>query len=162
MSRNKLIIILVALILPLSGCLDSQLAETSAGGGLSMYSFNGQDAAGSMDDTGGDVLVDVELDSGDSILWSEVFIRISVDYGQKNTCGDSNHDSDDDSNCVFTSYGNGDDDSSWELGEGITISEGDYDLCDGANGGGCDIDVEITNWDGMMLGSLTLFADGNY
>ena len=131
-------ILMVAITVVLAGVLyvwASSLAGDSAGGSLDTYTWNNNDASGSMGDSTNDALIEVTMASGSALDWSRVAIIISVDGGTPQACSDSG-------SCSFTTFESGND-KAWEAGEGITIMENGQDLCDGEDGG-CAIKVTIT------------------
>lgn len=138
---------------------ESMYAEESTSGNLDMYYFSDRDAAGQMSNSTGDSLIHIMMEQGDSLSWSVVKITIVVDGGRSITC-DEYYDSDDYSPCVYYT----DDDYRWNVGEEITIVEGNNeDLCDGSIGG-CNVDVTITkkgvgNEDDKVLRNILSYAD---
>ena len=133
--------------------------ESTTSGSLDIYDFSDRDAAGQMSNSTGDNLIHIMMEQGDSLSWSVVRITIVVDGGNSLTC-DEYYNSDDYSPCVYyTSDGAG-----WNVGEEITISEGNNDdLCDGSNGG-CYVDVTIIklgvgNEDHKVLRQILAYAE---
>ena len=138
---------------------NSMYTEESTSGNLDMYYFSDRDAAGQMSNSTGDSLIHIMMEQGDSLSWSVVKITIVVDGGPSITC-DEYYNSDDYSPCVYYTY----DDFRWNVGEEITIVEGNNDdLCDGSIGG-CNVDVTITklgvgNEDDKVLRNILAYAD---
>jgi hypothetical protein len=110
-----------------------------SGGSLDFYSFMSNDAAGTMDDGGNNALVEIMMTQGTDLNWALLKVVISVDGGTPTACGDA----DSDMGCTWTPFEGDGNDQAWEVSEGITISEGSGDLCDGFNGG-CEVQVTIT------------------
>ena len=146
-ARSIIAIPMIALLM-LSGCIND-LAEESAGGGLSIYNFDGQDAWGEEN------LVEVSMQSGDNLDWDRVGITISVDGGTPQTCSEGTNTG---SSCEYESYQGGGNSYQWEVAEGITISGDCYDNC------GCNVDVTITkrgvgSEDDKIVGQVSAYAD---
>jgi len=156
-------ILMVAITVVLAGVLyvwASSLADDSTGGGLDKYQFDSRDAAGSMSSDAGDALVHVKMTQGDDLSWSVLRVSIVVDGGNSFTCVEAAKD-DGTADCTYTT----DDDNDWSTSEEITISEGDMDMCDGADGG-CDVDVTLTkigvgNEDDKVIREVSAYADAN-
>ena len=122
------------------------------------WEFTDRDASGDMTDGGGDNLVHVKMTEG-ALSWSVLKVVIVVDDGAAYVCAEAG--SDDDAACTYTI----DSDSTWSAGEEITISEGDTNLCDGANGG-CTVDITLTKKgvggeDSKVLQEISAYADAN-
>ena len=135
-------ILMVAITVVLAGVLyvwASSLAGDSAGGTLDAYTFAKDDAAGTMSDAGGEPLVEISMTQGTDLNWAMLKVSIKVDGGTPTACGDA----DSDAACTWTPFEGVGNDQEWEASEGITISEGSGDLCDGTDGG-CTIQVTIT------------------
>jgi flagellin-like protein len=156
-------ILMVAITVVLAGVLyvwASSLADDSTGGGLDKYQFSSRDAADTMSDAAGEKLVHIKMTNGDGLSWSVLKVSIVVDGGNNLVCVDASKD-DGTADCTYTT----DEDSSWSVPEEITISEGDVDLCDGADGG-CDVDVTLTkigvgNEEDKVIREVTAYADAN-
>ena len=139
---------------------DMFLAPENEDGGLSMYQFDGRDAAGPItDDTNTqDDLVYVQMTQGDPLSWSVVRISIVVDGGPSHLCGEEWNN---DSACTYTVS----DDKHWEVPYEILISEGNENLCAPSSGKEyCDIDVTITKMgvggeDDRVLYSSSMIAE---
>ena len=115
-------------------------AQDTAGDGLSLYLFEGSDAAGPVTDdiNTQDDLVYVKMTQGDPLSWSVVRISIIIDDGVSNECGEEWNN---DSACTYTVS----DDQHWEVPYEILISEGDEDLCKPTTGKEyCQILVTVT------------------
>jgi len=127
---------------------------------LPTWQFDDRDAAGSMSSDAGDALVHVKMTQGDDLSWSVLRVSIVVDGGNSFTCVEAAKD-DGTADCTYTT----DDDNDWSTSEEITISEGDMDMCDGADGG-CDVDVTLTkigvgNEDDKVIREVSAYADAN-
>ena len=135
--------------------------NTGGTGNLVTYTFSARDAAGVMSSAGGENLVHIEMTQGDSLSWSVVDVKINVDGGAALYCVASDQ-ADGTESCAYTTDG----DSSWDVPEEITISEGaNVDLCDGSVGG-CDIEVTITklgvgNNADAVIAVKNAYADAN-
>ena len=157
-------ILMVAITVVLAGVLyvwASSLADDSTGGGLDKYQFDSRDASGVMSSDAGEKLVHVKMTQGEDLSWSVLKVSIVVDNGNTFNCVDASKDTDNTADCTYTT----DDDNSWSTSEEITISEGDMDMCDGANGG-CDVDVTLTkigvgNEDDKVIREVSAYADAN-
>ena len=157
-------ILMVAITVVLAGVLyvwASSLADDSTGGGLDTYQFSDRDAAGTMSDAGGEDLVHIAMTQGDDLSWALLKVSIVVDGGASMTCDEAG-DADADSSCTYAK----DSDNHWQTSEEITISEGDADLCDGSDNGGCNVDVTLTkvgvgNEDDKVIRTVNAYADGS-
>ena len=155
-------ILMVAITVVLAGVLyvwASSLAGDSAGGSLDAYTFSDEDAAGTMSDSGGDALVEITMTQGTDLNWAMLKVSIKVDGGTPTACGDA----DSDAACTWTPFEGDGNDQAWEASEGITISEGTGDLCDGTDGG-CAIAVTLTktgtgNDADKVLGTINAYAE---
>ena len=138
---------------------DSMYAEESTSGDLDLYQFDDRDAVGVMSDSGNDSLVNIKMIQGNPLSWARLKVSIVVDNGQSLTCVDESQDTTD----ATCTYAVNTDDSNWDVAEEITISEGDYDLCDGSNGG-CTVDVTLTRigvgeQHDMVISNIMAYAD---
>ena len=157
-------ILMVAITVVLAGVLyvwASSLAGDSAGGTLDAYTFSEADAAGTMSDSGGDALVEITMTQGTDLNWAMLKVSIKVDGGTPTACGDA----DSDAGCTWTAFEGDGNDQAWEASEGITISEGSGDLCDGTDGG-CEIQVTITkmgtgSYPDTVLAMVNAFASAS-
>ena len=156
------IAVFVALSVVLSAVMyvwASSLAGDSAGGSLDAYQFDDRDAPGSMSDGAGDALVEITMTQGTDLNWAMLKVSIKVDGGTPQSCGEAGGDD----ACSWTPFEGSGNDQAWEASEGITISEGTNDLCDGEDGG-CSIEITITkkgtgsNPD-MVLATVNAYAD---
>ena len=135
--------------------------DSNNNGGLDLYQFSDRDAAGSMNESGGDALVHIAMTQGDDLSWAVLKVSIVVDGGASMTCDEAGS-ADATSQCTFAK----DDDNYWSTSEEITISEGsDTNLCDGTNGG-CSVDVTLTkigvgNEDDKVIRTITAYADAS-
>jgi hypothetical protein len=132
------------------------------GGSLDTYAFSDNDAQNNpaMSDDSGDALVEITMMQGSDLNWAMLKVTISVDGGTPIACGEDGNTEADCTWAPFEGLGN---DQAWEAGEGITISEGDVDLCDGSDGG-CQVDVTLTKQGvgsdaDMVIGSVNAYAD---
>ena len=157
-------ILMVAITVVLAGVLyvwASSLAGDSAGGTLDAYVFDDADASGSMSDSGGDALVEITMTQGTDLNWAMLKVSIKVDGGTPVSCGEAGGDD----GCSWASFEASGNDQAWEAAEGITISEGTGDLCDGEDGG-CSITVTITkkgtgNDADKVLATVNAYADSS-
>ena len=156
-------ILMVAITVVLAGVLyvwASSLAGDSAGGSLDAYTWNDGDANGAMSDGSGDALVEITMGQGTDLNWAMLKVTIKVDGGTPVACGESG---DADADCTWTPFEGSGNDQAWEAGEGITISEGDTNLCDGSDGG-CSVDVTLTKKGtgsdaDKVIGEVSAYAD---
>ena len=129
------------------------LAEGNTDGNLALYSFDGEDATGSVTSGTGDDLIRVSMSQGGDLNWASVSVRISIDGGAPITC--SNH-GDSTGVCELVEYGNTGD-QYWSVGDGVTIIESGQDLC---TEGTCVIKVTITDTrEGKTLDETTAVAE---
>ena len=122
------------------------------------YIFSEADATGTMDDGGSNALVEITMTQGTDLNWAMLKVTIKVDSGTPTACGDA----DSDAACIWTPFEGEGNDQAWEASEGITISEGSGDLCDGTNGG-CEIEVTLTKMGtgqdaDKVLGTVNAYA----
>jgi flagellin-like protein len=157
-------ILMVAITVVLAGVLyvwASSLAGDSAGGSLDAYTFSDADAAGSMSDGSGDALVEITMTQGTDLNWAMLKVTIKVDGGTPQSCGEAG----DDTTCTWTPYEGSGNDQAWEASEGITISEGNTNLCDGEDGG-CSLEVTLTKKGtgsdaDKVLATINAYADSS-
>ena len=133
--------------------------ESTTSGSLDRFQFDSRDAAGVMSDSGNDSLVHIKMTAGNPLSWSVLKVNIVVDDGQSLNCIDESQDTTD----AACTYAVNTDDSNWDVAEEITIFEGDYDLCDGSNGG-CNVDVTLTrlgvgNQNDVVLAVVSAYAE---
>ena len=138
MKSRKLTGLLFAIILSLAGCTGDleadEPAEDNDSPGLSIYNFNASDSSDNLTNNTGDNLVDILMAQGESLNWSSVEIRISINSDAPVYCVAD----DSSASCTYAS----DSGLTWDVGESITISEGsNEDLCDGSTG--CNVEVTI-------------------
>ena len=114
----------------------TSLAEGNTEPGLSFYDFSVSDAGVSHSSASNESLAYVQMTSGDNWNWARVNLQLSVNDGAymqctnpQETIGNSCHLSNDDG------------DTSWTVGESVTLSEGFDDLCDGSSV--CNIRVKL-------------------
>ena len=155
-------ILMVAITVVLAGVLyvwASSLAGDSTGSGLDTYQFTDRDASGDMTDGGGDDLVHVKMTQGNGLSWALLSVSIVVDDGASYTCQEVGTA---DAECTYTI----DDDKNWQVGEEITIAEGDNtNHCAGTDGG-CTVDITLTKIgvggeDSKVLFETSAYADAN-
>jgi hypothetical protein len=114
----------------------TSLAEGNTDPGFSMYDFDVSDAGTSLSSASNETLAYVQMTSGDDWNWARVNLQLSVNDGAymqctnpQETIGNSCHLSNDDG------------DTSWTVGESVTLSEGFDDLCDGSSA--CYVRVKL-------------------
>ena len=154
MNRSKIFkVFLLAATLLLAGCTgeaeegDDDSASPNDGPELT-YSFEGSDTTQDNSANGGDELLHVVMNQGDSIGWAAVKVTISVDDEAPVTCEAQ----DSSAPCTYDP----DNDQSWSVGESITISEGQNDICSE----GCNIAVVITNTqESKVLDSFEVYVN---
>lgn len=154
MNKSKIFkVLLLAATLLLAGCTgDAEEEEESAPSDdspqLSTYSFEGSDSAQDTSANGGDELLHVVMNQGDSIGWAAVEVTISIDDEAPIQCEPQ----DSSAPCTYDL----DNDQSWSVGESIMISEGQDDLCSA----GCNIAVTIKNTqESKILDSFETYVD---
>ena len=141
-------ILMVAITVVLAGVLyvwASSLAGDSTGDTLDTYVFTAEDANPNQDpDAGGDednpldALVRVGMQSGSGLNWGTLQVTIKIDGGTPMTCQETTQAADD-AKCTYEKYGDSGNAQNWEVGEGITISEGSADDCTT----GCTVEVTL-------------------
>jgi len=133
-------ILMVAITVVLAGVLyvwASSLAEGNTGSGLVLRNFSAEDAAGSPGAGTEDALVYVSMSQADDgINWAYVKLSISVDGGADKVCANPGADASS-SDCAV----DGDSDSTWNIGDQVTVSESGQNLCN------ADCSVTITLYD---------------
>lgn len=156
MNKSKIFkVLLLAATLLLAGCTgdaeeeeEEELAPSDDSPQLSTYSFEGSDTTQDNSANGGDELLHVVMNQGDSIGWAAVKVTISVDDEAPVTCEAQ----DSSAPCTYDP----DNDQSWSVGESITISEGQNDICSE----GCNIAVTITNTqESKVLDSFEVYVN---
>ena len=137
MTVDKILVLLLVVLLPLTGCLGMRANEPEPQPEPQpepdFVSFNSSDSIDSVTDGGSDNLIDVELISDHEFDWADIGVRISIDGDFPIYC----YQNDQNADCTF---GDGDGDSIWEQDEMITVLEGQNSLC---NSEGCEITIEI-------------------
>ena len=113
----------------------SSLAEANTGG-ATLYDFDVSNSGSSHSSASNESLAYVQMTSGDNWNWALVKLQLSVNDGAymqctnpQETIGNSCHLSNDDG------------DTSWTVGESVTLSEGFDDLCDGSSV--CSVRVKL-------------------
>jgi len=134
--------------------------DDDGGPSLDVYSFSSDDANNdpAMSDGSGDALVEITMNQGSYLNWAMLKVTISVDGGTPVSCGEAD---DAEADCTWAAFG--DNNQGWEASEGITISEGDVNLCDGSDGG-CSVEVTLTKKGtgsdaDMVIAYINAFAD---
>jgi flagellin-like protein len=134
-------ILMVAITVVLAGVLyvwASSLAGDSTGDTLDTYVWSATDgASGDTNATGGNILVRVQMDGGQELNWGVVEITITVNGATPESCGTDETGA----GCWYDKYQGSGDAEEWSTGEGIVISEGTEDICDGV--GACFVAVNI-------------------
>ena len=87
----------------------------------------------------GDSLVRMTMNQGQAINWAAVSVSVSINDGAPITCDKDSGDRE----CVYVDFGSDTSDQEWGVGEGITISEQNTQLCDGSEP--CKVDITITD-----------------
>lgn len=154
-------ILMVAITVVLAGVLyvwASSLAGDSTGDTLDTYVWSATDATpGDTNDSGGNALVRVQMDGGQELNWGVVEITITVNGATPESCGtDSTKEG-----CWYEAYQGSGDADEWSTGEGVTISEGSTDICDGSEA--CNVAVSIVkkgsgNTDSKVIGTVSASA----
>ena len=153
MNRSKIFkVFLLAATLLLAGCTGEAEEEEETvppnDGPELTYSFEGSDTTQDNSANGGDELLHVVMNQGDSIGWAAVKVTISVDDEAPVTCEAQ----DSSAPCTYDP----DNDQSWSVGESITISEGQNNICSE----GCNIAVTITNTqESKVLDSFEVYVN---
>ena len=137
-------ILMVAITVVLAGVLyvwASSLAGDNTGGSLELYAFDADDATGSPTTGDTDDLIRVSMTTGSEINWAAISIKISIDKEAPVTCNAPGADNET-IGCNLVEYGvTGD--QVWSVGDGVTISESQDNLCDSTQP--CSIEVIITD-----------------
>ena len=126
---------------------------------LELYVFTAEDANPNADPTTEtDALVRVGMQSGSGLNWSSLQVTIKIDGGTPMTCKDAST-ADDDASCTYEKYGDAGNDYLWQVGEGITITEGSADDCTAS----CNVEVTLIkqgagDTEDRTLGVVTAFA----
>ena len=94
-----------------------------------LYTFDAEDAGGTVTDGANDALVRLSLTMGSAIGWDVVEVTIIVADGTPMTCdrSEAGDGSDVTSDCYMVEYGTSDD-AIWSVGDGVTIYENGQDL----------------------------------
>ena len=104
-----------------------------------LYVFTAEDANPNADpSTDVDALVRVGMQSGSGLNWGTLQVTIKIDGGTPMTCKDAST-ADDDASCTYEKYGDSGNAQNWEVGEGITITEGSADDCTAS----CNVEVTL-------------------
>ena len=134
-------ILMVAITVVLAGVLyvwASSLAGDSTGDTLDTYVWSAVDgASGDTTNATGEDLVRVQMDGGQELNWAVVEITITVNGATPQSCGTDETGT----GCWYYDYQGSGDAEEWSTGEGIVISEGSNDICDGD--GACFVAVNI-------------------
>ena len=154
-------ILMVAITVVLAGVLyvwASSLAGDSTGDTLDTYVWSAVDASpGDTTENGTDALVRVQMDGGQELNWGVVEITITVNGETPESCGTDAAGE----GCYYVAYQGSGDSDEWSTGEGITISEGSEDICDGSVA--CNVAVSIVkkgagNADDKVIGTVSASA----
>ena len=115
-----------------------QYEEDSTGDTLDTYVWSAVDgASGDTTNATGEDLVRVQMDGGQELNWAVVEITITVNGATPQSCGTDETGT----GCWYYDYQGSGDAEEWSTGEGIIISEGSNDICDGD--GACFVAVNI-------------------
>ena len=148
------IVLVIAIAVVGSGVLyvwASSLAEGNTDGELMLYDFDASDAGEDTSNSGDDQLIIISMETGSDLSWSIVQIQISIDGAAPITCDNPGQSGGD---CGSIEYGNTAD-STWSVGDGVTIVESGSNLCSG----GCGIEYTIIDArEGMIIASGNSYA----
>ena len=148
------IVLLVAILVVGTGVLyvwSSSLAEGNTDGELMLYDFDASDAGEDTSNSGDDELIIITMNQGNDLSWSVVQITISIDGAAPITCDNPGQSGGD---CGSIEFGNTAD-STWSVGDGVTIVESGSNLCSG----GCGIEYTIIDArEGMIIASGYVYA----
>lgn len=148
------IVFLVAILVVGSGVLyvwSSSLAEGNTDSELFLYDFDASDAGEDTSNSGDDQLIIISMESGSDLSWSIVQIQISIDGAAPIICDNPGQSG---SDCGSIEFGNTAD-STWSVGDGVTIVESGSNLCSG----GCGIEYTIIDArEGMIIASGNSYA----
>ena len=104
----------------------SSLAEENSDGeSLMLYGFDGSDATPALTSAAEEELIYATMTQGDDLGWASIRIHISIDGSAYILCTQPGQTAD--TSCHVTDNG----DSTWDVGEAVTISEGSDNLCSG-------------------------------
>ena len=137
-------ILMVAITVVLAGVLyvwASSLAGDSTGDTLDTYVFTAEDANPNADPAAAeplDNLVRVGMQSGSGLNWGTLQVTIKIDGGTPMTCQETTI-AEENAKCTYEKYGDSGNDQNWEVGEGITIKEGDVADCTKS----CNVEVTL-------------------
>ena len=154
-------ILMVAITVVLAGVLyvwASSLAGDSTGDTLDTYVWSATDgASGDTTNATNEILVRVQMDGGQELNWGVVEVSITVNGETPRACGTD----DTVAACSYATYQGSGDAEEWSTGEGIVISEGSEDICDGD--GACFVAVSIVkkgagNSDDKVIGTVSASA----
>jgi len=133
-------ILMVAITVVLAGVLyvwASSLAGDSTGDTMDTYVWSATDGAnGDTTSAAEEILVRVQMDGGQELNWGVVEVSITVNGDTPQSCGTVAG-----AGCSYDKYQGSGDAEEWSTGEGIVISEGTDDICDGS--GACFVQVTI-------------------
>jgi hypothetical protein len=127
-------------------------------GTLDTYVWSATDgASGDTTNATNEILVRAQMDGGQELNWGVVEVLITVNGETPRACGTD----DTVAGCSYSKYEGSGDTAEWSTGEGIIISEGSEDICDGD--GACLVDVTIIkkgagNADDKVIGVVSAFA----
>jgi hypothetical protein len=121
-------------------CANTSGYNENAGEPLDTFVWSATDAAsGDTTTATGEALVRVQMDGGGNLNWGVIAILISVNGDVPESCEQSAGAVL--PGCGFEIYQGSGDPDEWSTGEGIVISEGTDDICDGS--GACFVQVTI-------------------
>ena len=128
---------------------------------LELYLFTAEDANPNADPTAAeplDNLVRVGMQSGSGLNWGTLQVTIKIDGGTPMTCQETTI-AEENAKCTYEKYGDSGNDQNWEVGEGITITEGSTDDCTAS----CTVEVTLIkqgagDTEDRTLGVVTAFA----
>lgn len=126
----------------------TSLAEPEAtDDGLQLYGFDGSDATPALTSAAEEELIYATMTQGDDLGWSRIRIHISIDGSAYILCTQPGQTAD--TSCHVTDNG----DSTWDVGEAVTISEGSDNLCSGT----CTLSFKVID----VLNEKLIYESGN-
>ena len=135
-----------------------QNEEDEDSGTLDTYVWSATDgASGDTTNATNEILVRVQMDGGQELNWGVVEVSITVNGESPRVCGTDGTAP----GCSYDKYEGSGDTAVWSVGEGIIISEGSEDICDGE--GACFVAVSIVekgagNADDKVIGAVSASA----
>jgi len=122
------------------GSANAEFVELFTDGNLVLYVFDADDASGSPSEATDDKLIRVTMTQGSAINWAAISVEISVNNEAPVTCNNPGLTG---GGCDLVEFGDISD-TSWTVGDGVTIMENGQQLCDVAPAP-CNIKVTITD-----------------